>query len=419
MAVVALSGALFLNLCTYNNATFSVVRRNGDDDDPYPIIDTRELTLTNFGWNHPDPTIAMAYGRDIATGFFADAVVAHPQYNASAWTLLSRNPDPNCPILAFMDVQTCGETCWPNMNYCGAILENSDLRNNCTAMTDYTDNDVCGKIEQALSSTAMMAPDSQLVVLHCQPGDHGGWGVDCGGGLRNRTIFDKLVVPALTKYKTEGIQSQDMGLPPLPVKPVTLNATELDDISSCRLVNRPYLFYFAGRPRFEQFGDYFGPLHGTHGVYATFGSDHYAVNVTEVPIEKQRGDRYLNLLRSSRFAGSPRGDNLYSYRFSEILSAGAIPVVYADGWILPYTYSVVDWNDVAVLIPQGEVNQTLNILETFSDDRICEMQKAVVTFYNKYVKDSHGRLRGILKVLEGRMRREVNYTFAPGDTPPY
>ena len=74
---------------------------------------------------------------------------------------------------------------------------------------------------------------------------------------------------------------------------------------------------------------------------------------------------------------------------------------------------------MAVLIPQGEVNQTLNILETFSDDRICEMQKAVVTFYNKYVKDSHGRLRGILKVLEGRMRREVNYTFAPGDTPPY
>ena len=29
----------------------------------------------------------------------------------------------------------------------------------------------------------------------------------------------------------------------------------------------------------------------------------------------------------------PRGDELYRYKFSEILSAGAIPDVYADGWL--------------------------------------------------------------------------------------
>ena len=387
-------------------------------------IDRRELTFTDFGWNHPNLTISRGYGRDKATGSFADAVVAHPRYNASAWTRLSQNPDPHRPIVAFVDIQTCGETCWPNMNHCGALEENSDLRNDRTALTDYTDGDVCGKIEQALSSPAMIAPGSRLVALHCQPGDHGGWGVVCGGGSRDGAVFDKLVVPAQTKYKTEGIASQDMGLSPLPVKPVALNASEIDDISSCRLDSstRPYLFFFNGRPRvsFPQFGDYFGPLHGSHGIYARFGSDHYVVaNVTEVPPEKQRGDRYMNLLRSALFAGSPRGDNLYSYRFSEILSAGAIPVVYADGWILPYTSSVVNWNDVAVLIPQGEVNRTLDILMSYDDDRICEMQRAVLKFYKEYVKDSSGRLRGILKVLEGRLTREVNYSFAPGDTPPY
>ena len=32
--------------------------------------------------------------------------------------------------------------------------------------------------------------------------------------------------------------------------------------------------------------------------------------------------RYTELLASSRFALVPRGDNLYSYRFFEVLAAG-------------------------------------------------------------------------------------------------
>ena len=205
-------------------------------------INMRELTFTDFGWDHPNLTIACGYGQDKATGFFANAVVDHPRYNARVWTRLSQNPDPHRPIVALMDIQTCGKTRWRNMNHCSALEENSNLRNNRTALTDFTDSDVCGKIEQALSSPAMIALGSRLAALHCQPGDHRGWGVVCGGGSRNGTIFDKLDVPAQTKYKTEGIASQDMGLSPLPVKPVALNASdEIDNILSCRLDNRTRL----------------------------------------------------------------------------------------------------------------------------------------------------------------------------------
>jgi hypothetical protein len=73
-------------------------------------------------------------------------------------------------------------------------------------------------------------------------------------------------------------------------------------------------------PHSTQFGDYFGPLHGSHGVFVRFGSDHYVVaNVTEVSPENKRGDQYMNLLCSARFASSPHGDNLYSYQFSKTL----------------------------------------------------------------------------------------------------
>lgn len=77
-----------------------------------------------------------------------------------------------------------------------------------------------------------------------------------------------------------------------------------------------------------------------------------------LPPGHQTRDTYCNLLMQSIFAGAPRGDNLYSVRFSEILSASSIPVVYSDGWVLPYNQDVVDWSELAVLLPEKHVNQT-------------------------------------------------------------
>jgi Exostosin family len=46
---------------------------------------------------------------------------------------------------------------------------------------------------------------------------------------------------------------------------------------------------------------------------------------------------YTDLLKQSKFAAVPRGDNLYSYRFTEVLAAGAIPVLFANpDWVLPF-----------------------------------------------------------------------------------
>lgn len=215
---------------TYIYANHPALLFDGETTDE-TSINMRELTFTDFG---------------ISPLLVVTARTRPPVSLPMRWSTIRgtmhQNPDPHRPIVALMDIQTCGKTRWRNMNHCSALEENSNLRNNRTALTDFTDSDVCGKIEQALSSPAMIALGSQLAALHCQPGDHRGWGVVCGGGSWNGTIFDKLDVPAQTKYKTEGIASQDMGLSPLPVKPVALNASdEIDDILSCRLDNRTRL----------------------------------------------------------------------------------------------------------------------------------------------------------------------------------
>jgi hypothetical protein len=194
------------------------------------------------------------------------------------------------------------------------------------------------------------------------------------------------------------------------------------------LNSRKYLLSFTGRERFSfpEFHKYLTPLHGKHGVYAVFQLDHYRKStvrngfggkvVSPLPPEKQTQDIFYKLLMDSIFAASPRGDNLYSVQLTEILSAAAVPVIYADGWVMPYTKDVVDWSDLAVILPEGKVNQTLDVLQSISDEERCKMQQRILTFYEEYVADSTGRLRAVLKILNSRLNRDLkditNYTSA-------
>ena len=57
--------------------------------------------------------------------------------------------------------------------------------------------------------------------------------------------------------------------------------------------------------------------------------------------------RYVELMERSVFALVPRGDALYSYRLTEALSFGCIPVVLSDGLVLPFDRTI-DWSKVAV-----------------------------------------------------------------------
>ena len=116
-------------------------------------------------------------------------------------------------------------------------------------------------------------------------------------------------------------------------------------------------------------------------------------------------DDYYRYLATSIFVGSPRGDNLYSVRFSEILSSGAIPVVYADGYVLPYNMDVINWSEIAVMLPQRRVQDTLAVLLAIPNATRCAMQKKALAFFQDFVADSAGRLRAILQLLDAPLLR--------------
>ena len=103
-------------------------------------------------------------------------------------------------------------------------------------------------------------------------------------------------------------------------------------------------------------------------------------------------------MKDSTFAGSPRGDLLFSYRFSEILSAGAIPVVYADGWLPPFNSHVIDWEKCAVFIPESDFDKTAEILRAIPEEKQCEMQKCALNAWDKFVSSRAGWVRALIAV---------------------
>jgi alpha-1,4-N-acetylglucosaminyltransferase EXTL3 len=68
--------------------------------------------------------------------------------------------------------------------------------------------------------------------------------------------------------------------------------------------------------------------------------------------------------------------------------------------VLPYNHDVVDWNELAVIIPQRRVSETLSILRNISDESRCKMRQKGYNFFKTYVATSEGRLRAILEILQ-------------------
>lgn len=94
------------------------------------------------------------------------------------------------------------------------------------------------------------------------------------------------------------------------------------------------------------------------------------------------------------------GDNLFSYRFSEVMACGSIPVVYADGWVFPFGKDLINWTDVAVIINEDDILKTISILSQISEEQRCRMRQKVVEIYRKYIETGRGTIMGIIENFE-------------------
>ncbi|HTW93637.1 MAG TPA: exostosin family protein [Tepidisphaeraceae bacterium] len=108
---------------------------------------------------------------------------------------------------------------------------------------------------------------------------------------------------------------------------------------------------------------------------------------------------YANLMANSIFAIVPRGDSLFSYRLTEALSFGCIPVIISDAWILPFD-RLIDWNAISVRLPESQVAKLPDLLRLFSAPRIAEMRKAAHEAFHRHFADTDAMAESLLRSLE-------------------
>lgn len=77
-------------------------------------------------------------------------------------------------------------------------------------------------------------------------------------------------------------------------------------------------------------------------------------------------DSYAEGLLSTNFGVCPRGVGLATRRTLETLAAGAVPVVLADGWVLPFS-DTVNWTAIALRVPERDTETVNSYLDEFLD----------------------------------------------------
>ena len=352
-----------------------------------------EVVTTNYGWTTP---ASKTFLRRILSGEFFRAILSHPKYNATAWQDLENHPDPSRKLAVFLDVDTCMDLNYPIYGSAEVNVEKDHPLKRNAKWHDLPG--ACEYIQRAAQSPALRAnPDSKLVL-------------DCSGSRRHhylhnicRWIFEKpnyQVVLAYTSIRRNQGGYRSIGLPPPAIKPINLTIYKRNSIQTCK--ERKYIFSFQGNA--DRGGrDNLKSLIGEDDVYIRLVSrEMYAKDFTAKGSDTMN---YGGVMKESVFAAAPRGDCLFSYRFAEILSAGAIPVVYADGWLPPFnTFNetakqAFDWSACAVFIPESEYGKTLDILRAIPMAKRCEMQQCAIQAWDRYLSSRRGWLRGILESL--------------------
>ena len=378
------------------------------------------LLLTNVGWNHPNKKIGLQFARMKRQTRLIQSIINHPWFHPTAWEDMKTGKmviDPNVRYYVFPDWATCYDVHWPT--YMG-FGENLDLRNNRTDnipwshRNDY-DYDTFNLFNTHPLFLRRNASNHSLVVeLNCHEFGPAEW------RLKKRNELNiPLAFASMSTNVRDMKDPADQGLPPPCVTPVNLTKQEVHDLSTCAAeVTRPFLLTFIGN--FRSHGPpAFGPRGGLqrfHDNNKTFILRNFKQEFKESAIGKMS---YGAILSKSLFSAAPRGDNKYSYRFSEVLSAGAIPVVFADDWLWPFRPELIDWRQCAVIIPENSPHETMNVIHNIPEAQRCLMRKNCYRIYKTYMEDDRGTIAGLIEGLElvaqGHRSKPTGFHCLPGD----
>lgn len=180
-----------------------------------------------------------------------------------------------------------------------------------------------------------------------------------------------------------------------------LTEDEERNIKSCNESSRPTLISFTGHIHRSQTRRDLYTLRNESGVLILKNGE------TNQVTREGAGAALEILAKTSAFSAVGRGDNLFSYRLSEVMACGSIPVIYADDWLLPFGNPLINWTEAAVVIREADTLQTIRILSQIPAEQRCRMRQNALEIYRKYIETGRGTVQGIIENFE--LSAHTNY----------
>ena len=428
-------------LWLHNTDLSATQHTSSDQQQQQPATPKTKIILTDFGWNQPNQTEALKCTRTIRQRELLQAIIDHPlfdptfSWNETMTTAAATNFqfDPSIQYFVFLDLETCFESNYPH--YAAGKEVNLDIAANRSVYANNWDN-ICFGIYQCKpvlqkvlqSPLFQQMPTARLFYFDCR-----GLGPD-GTFRKDGSTSPQLSIVSISSGPGQLlVNASDMGQPPPAVNPIRLTRSQRTAIrTTCEndrddatatggdnnnndasLINdnaitktklRPYFLSFVGSPRTTKTRESLFRLHNLEqGI----------ILLTTLQFQEEFRLHHPNItdrkvMQGSIFAATPRGDQLFSYRFTEALSAGAIPVVHADGWVLPFARQLIDWKECAVIIPESQVHETIDILKRIDPATRCRMRRRCYDIYTKYMANPEGTIAGILETASLKIAATTN-----------
>ncbi len=130
---------------------------------------------------------------------------------------------------------------------------------------------------------------------------------------------------------------------------------------------------------------------------------HKAVTTAQrYPLCDTEDDRF-EILSQSTFAIVPMSKSTGLIRLKEALRCGAIPIIVMTGASsLPFQ-SVIDWNQGALIVPQGRLRELHFIVRNIPDVRILELRRQARFLYETYFSSLFNVITSVSAILTSRL----------------
>jgi hypothetical protein len=166
------------------------------------------------------------------------------------------------------------------------------------------------------------------------------------------------------------------------------------DMISPRTGRRDLLYSFVGTPRYEVSGPH---VRGPRSLRAWSrlierGGDRVFIGLPDGPYER--------IYRRSVFVLCPAGFARWSFRITEAISCGAIPVILSDYYVKPFA-SRLPWDDFSITVPESDLAQVDAILASLSPARVHAFQDRLERAQAAFTPD------GLRDLLVGGLRSRI------------